>query len=92
MLNRAAREAGIAYSTVWRHRKQNAEFDEAVSDAINEALDRAEGKIWDLLDDPNTPDSVALKAAIYILRKCRPEMYGTPIKAEPPRVIYVPRL
>ena len=79
MLNRAAREVGIAYSTVWRHRKLNPAFDESVLDAVEEALDRAEEVIWDLMTDPNTNDMVRLKAAMFVLRQRRPQVYGTKV-------------
>lgn len=93
MLNRAAREVGIAYSTVWRHRKHDDSFNEAINDAIEEAIDRAEGVIWDLMTNPDTSEMIRLKAAMFVLRQRRPSVYGSKVTViEKPQTRYITRI
>ena len=76
LLNRAAREAGIAYSTIRRYRKENPAYEAAIQEAFAEAVAEAEDTVFDLMRDPNVNDSVRLRAATFILRHHRSETYG----------------
>ena len=71
---KAAKAIGVKVSLVnsWRHR--DMDFDEACMGAVEEACDRAEEVMVDLLASPR--DDVKFNSAKFILQSKRREIYG----------------
>lgn len=77
---KAARQVGVSDRVCRSWRTTDPEFAADVHDAVEEALDKAEEKLNDLLESAR--DDVALKAAMFLLANKRKEIYGMKVEVE----------